>query len=362
MADGSPRIAVAGLGGVATRIHLPAIGALPGVRLVGACDPDQARRDSVGRQFGIPALFGDLESLLRATTPDVVVIGAPPHTHYDLTRQSLDHGAHVFCEKPFVTTGTEADAIIAAADGVRRLVAVNHQYRFMRVYRTARERIAAGEFGPPMLIQAWQQMFHPPSMEANWRAELTESTMREFGTHVLDLLCYLFEATPLSITAHMPHPRPDIAADVIVVCTLTFPGERVASIVLNRVSHAPMRYLEMRVDCRDASLRLSLGGVARLSIGWTPPGRPTARASLVRGGEARLERNGRSEVIARERRPAFASATAARLREFLDRIQRGETNNAEARHSAVLVRVIEAAYRSAREGRTIVLANDARTE
>jgi predicted dehydrogenase len=361
MGDAATRVALIGLGDAAIRIHLPALQTIPSVRLVGACEPDAARRDTAGRRFGIPALYADAEELLRATAPDLVVIATPPATHYALAQLAIAHGAHVFCEKPFVTTMGEADAIIEAADRRQRLVAVNHEYRFMRVYRTAREHIERGEFGPPLLIQAWQQMFHPPSEESNWRAGLVESTMREFGTHALDLICYLFGGRPRSITAHMPRPRPEFAADLVVVCTMTFDEHRVASLVLNRISHAPMRYFEMRVDCRDASLRLSLGGVARLSLSWTaPPGRPTARASLVRGGEARVERAGRSRVLVRERRPAFASATAGHLRAFLARVERGDTDNAEARHARAIVGIIEAAYLSAREQRTIALDGDAR--
>ena len=150
-----------------------------------------------------------------------------------------------------------------------------------------------------------------------------------------------------------------MAADVLVVATLTFDQGRVASLVLNRISRAPMRYFGMRVDCRDASLRLSLGGVAGLSLSWSaPPGRPTVRASLVRGGEARVERDGQSRVIARERLAAFASATADHLRAVLARLDGGDTDNRDARHARALVAVIEAAYRSARERRTIALDDD----
>ena len=235
------RVAVIGLGGVADRIHLPALRALSSVELVGACEPDEQRRVRLGRRFAIPALYADAETLLRATKPDVVVIGTPPDSHHALALRAIESGAHVFCEKPFVRTPAEADDIIAAADRAGRLVAVNNQYRFMPIYRQTRERLVRGEFGPPFLVQGWQQMFHPPSYETNWRAGLVESTLFEFGTHALDLICFFFDALPLSIAAHTPHPRPDIEADVVVVCTLRFEGERVATLVLNRISHAPER-------------------------------------------------------------------------------------------------------------------------
>ena len=115
----------------------------------------------------------------------------------------------------------------------------------------------------------------------------------EFGTHPLDLLCFFFGNLPVSITAHTPRPAPGLEADVIVQATLRFPGERMATLMLNRVSRAPERYLEMRIDCEKASLRISFGGLARASLSWSRSlGRPAGRFSLVRGGEARLESGG----------------------------------------------------------------------
>ena len=350
------RVAVIGLGGVAERIHLPALAAVPAVQIVGACEPDAARRDAIGKKFGISTLYPDADSLLQAARADIVVIGSPPGAHHAQCLLALKHGAHVFCEKPFVEWPEEADEIIAAADAAGRLVSVNNQYRFMPVYRKTQERIASGEFGAPFLISGWQQMFHPPSFEKNWRAHLVKSTLFEFGTHALDLVCFYFDALPESIAAEITYPRADIAADVVVLCMLKFPGQRAASLVLNRVSHAPERYFEMRIDCRDASLRVSLGGVARFGLNWSKPlGRPIARFSFVKGGESRIERGGRSEVLAADKEMAFARATAAKFADFLARVQSGTRDNAEARHARALIRLVEAGYESAASGRTIAL-------
>ena len=352
------RIGLIGLGGVAERIHLPAIRDVASVTVAAACDPNDGRRQEMGRRFGIGPLYADARAMLEAERPDLVVIGSPPDSHRDLCLLALAHGAHVFCEKPFVESVAEADEVLEAAARHDRVVAVNNQYRFMPIYRRTRERLAQGEFGTLFLIQCWEQMFHPPSKETNWRAGLVQSTLFEFGTHALDLICYFFDALPTAVTAHMPRPRPDIAADVVVVLTLRFHGERAATMVLNRISHAPQRYFEMRLDCTEASLRLSLGGVARLAVDWSPArGRPVVRGSFVRGGEARIEKNGGSTTLVREFRPAFASATAQNLKQFVERIERGTRSNEEAVHARDLLRVVFSAYEAAETGRTVWLDN-----
>jgi predicted dehydrogenase len=350
------RVALIGLGHVAQRIHLPALESIPELQLVGASEIDAERRERVGRAASIPSLYQDAGDLLSRERPDIVIVGTPPAQHLEHCLAALDVGAHVFCEKPFVESVADADRVVAEAARVGRLVAVNNQYRYMAMYREARSRLDQGEFGQAFLIQAWEQMYHPPSVETNWRAHLVRSTLFEFGTHALDLLCFLYGAQPTRVTAELPHPHAGIEADVVVALLLRFPGERIATMVLNRISHAPERYLEMRVDCERASLRLSLGGVARASLDWSKAlGRPTGKVSLVKGGEARVEVGGRSRVIAREPRIAFASATAAHLRQFVNGIESGSIDQTPLLHARELLRLVEAGYESARLGATVTL-------
>lgn len=350
------RVAIFGMGGVAERIHFPACAVVPDVQVVGACEINAERR-RLGERFGIRNVYEDPVTLIEKEKPDIVIIGTPPDSHRDLCLLALNHGAHVFCEKPFVNDIEEATQVIEAAERNRLAVSINNQYRYMEMYRVAKERLARGDFGRLFLLQCWQQMMHPPSKEKGWRAQLIRSTLFEFGTHVLDLICFFFEGYPVSVNAHTPHPRADIEADVVVQATLRFPNEALATMTLNRISHAPERYLEMRLDCEHASLRLSLGGVASASLDWSKTlGRPIVRFSLVKGGEARVESGGRSRVIARERNRAYMSATATNLQRFLVEIESGTASVRDACHARELIRIVSAGYQSAETGETVWLS------
>lgn len=322
------------------------------LELVAGCDPSPDRRAAMAAQFHIPAVYADPAEMIAAVHPDLVIVVTPPDTHHDLTLLALKGGAHVLCEKPFMRSVEEADAVIAAADANKRLLRVNNQYRYMATYRDSAASVLSGEYGRAYFIQVWQQMFHPPTDESTaWRAALKQSTLYEFGSHALDLISLFFDSLPIAVSAVIPHHAP-YDSDVLVQLTLHFPDERIATLAFNRVSRAPERYLEMRVDCADASLRLSIGGVARaaLDIGrYEGRNFPRARLSFVRGGEARAEIKGRSRVIARERQSAFASATAAHLREMISAIEVGDLSLDRARHARQILRVIFAAYQAARE-------------
>ncbi len=343
-ADPSMRAAIFGLGGVAERIHLPACKEVAEIEVIAACDPSaEARRKGLA-----PRIYETAGELLSNESPDLVIVGAPPAAHFDLCKAAIEADANVLCEEPFTETLKQADQLIDLAESRGKLLAVNTQYRFMEIYRRTRERIAAGDFGQPCAIQAWQQMNHPPAAETvDWRRQLTRSTLYEFGGHAVDLLCLMFDALPETISASIPR----IAghhSDVLVQATLRFPGDRLATLWLNRATHAPRRYLEMRVDCSEASLRLSLGGLARASLEWT--GRPNLRASYVRGGQAREERASSSRVYARQSKPAFMSATAAHLREIVRLIDAGSADLTGARRARHVLATTLAGYASAADG------------
>jgi predicted dehydrogenase len=352
----SIRVGVAGLGGVAHRIHLPACHAVEEIEVAGGCDPSESAR-SAGAEIGVKRTFATFDEMLAGVSPDVVIVGTPPGSHFEICRKAMEAGAHVFCEKPFMPDVEQADCIIEIARRKNLLLRVNNQYRFMSFYRDTKERLDRGEFGRLFYIQAWQNMFHPPAHETNWRNQLKQYVLYEFGTHALDLASFFFDALPTSLNAHIPHARPEFDADVLVHATLRFPEERLAVFSFNRITHAPEKYLEMRLDCELASLRISLGGVARVSVEWSRRAkRPIVKAGLLKGGQARAEKDGGSHAYSSSKRGEFASATAAHLRYFLSEMKKPQRSLDGAQHAREILNLVFAGYESARTGETVHLA------
>ncbi len=350
------RVGIVGLGGVADRIHLPACRAVPELEVAGGCDPNPEARRKLAQKFGIARTFETFDEMLEQVRPEMVIVGTPPNSHFEICRKSIEAGAHVFCEKPFMRDVEECDRIIELARRRSVLLRVNNQYRFMTFYRQTRERLLRGEFGRVFYIQCWQQMFHPPAKETNWRNQLKQYVLYEFGTHALDLASFFFDSLPVAVAAQIPHCRPEFDADVLVHMALRFPGERLAVFSFNRVSQAPEKYLEMRLDCEKASLRLSLGGMARMSVEWSRnAGRPIARFGLLKGGQARAEIDGRSKTYCSSRKGEFASATAEHLKYFIAETRTPAPSLEGAEHAREILRLVFAGYESARTGETVWL-------
>lgn len=100
-------------------------------------------------------VYSSLGELIAAAGPvDVVVLATPIHTHAPLAREALAAGAHVYVEKPPVTSLAEYDDLAAAADGHGRSVQVGFQASGSHAVTAAAERMAAGELGEILAISA----------------------------------------------------------------------------------------------------------------------------------------------------------------------------------------------------------------
>lgn len=60
-------------------------------------------------------IYTDYEAFLKSPEFDTVYIGIANHMHYAYTRQALEAGKHVICEKPFTVTAAEAQELAALA-------------------------------------------------------------------------------------------------------------------------------------------------------------------------------------------------------------------------------------------------------
>lgn len=351
------RIAIAGLGSAAEQLHIPASRLLANVTLVGAADPSSKRRAWANAQ-GLGPVFETVDELLETVRPDILIVGTPPETHRDVSLRAISAGAHVFLEKPITPTVAEADEIIAAARAAGRFVAVDNQYRHLDFFRETRSALDRGDFGRPYLLQMWQQMSPPTDNYPQWKSSLNRLVIYEFGTHALDVISYLLggpngptksdaDAHPLAISTKLPRTKDTTPADLVSVSRLDFADQTTATMTLNWKSKAPMRYLEVRLDCEEASLRLSLGGVARFRAGWSSEKRrPDIQFSFARGGEARVERNGESSILAQDRQAGWITSTANHLRQFTAATQTGREPEGSATQARELLRTALAAYDS----------------
>ena len=101
---------------------------MPGVKLIGIADAQNARAQTLANDFGVTAFMN-----WRAMLPhvDIVTIAAPARFHGEIGVGCLNQGKHVFIEKPLAANLREADALIRVAEQRNLVLHTGHQERFV---------------------------------------------------------------------------------------------------------------------------------------------------------------------------------------------------------------------------------------
>ncbi len=350
------RVAIIGLGAVTRNIHLGAYRSLGvKVKVVAGCDIDDKARALVGKKWHIPELYADPREMIEKTKPDIVSICTPPFMHHELILMALGYGCHVFCEKPLAENLADIDDIIRASEEARRLVVVNSQFPYMNIHSGAKGLIGSPEFGRLVFLHAWQTFRPTEATEAGWRKDMKRRLCFEFGVHVFELIRYFFDDNPPRVFAHMPSSGAGGGqSEVVNVVYLEFSDGRGASIVLDRLSKGPERYLDMRLDGESAAIHTSIGGEVRFEAGIHTSNRtPFIGFSFVKGGQAVLQDGNSEKVIAKDRLNPMSTATAVHFNNFIDAIGNGSTPPGTAKDNRKTMELVFAAYDSAEKGRPV---------
>jgi len=230
---GPLRIAVVGVGSAATRAHLPALRAAEAageVRVVGACDPDPARRDRMAAAHPGALGFADNDEMLEVTTPDLLVIATPPSAHLGEMAAALERGVHVLCEKPLGLSAADVGALRAlAARHPELALATVHQYRYAHPWQwIARAAGGAVRNGEPFSMEVIvERPGTDPLSAGGWRAD-PEREGGILGDHAVHYLALL----------HMLDPQCQVVA-----CHREGPGGREVAAVDVRVGSAGVAHI-----------------------------------------------------------------------------------------------------------------------
>jgi glucose-fructose oxidoreductase len=98
----------------------------PGAEIAGICDADPARMQGAIAAFGIPPerVFTSVEACM-ATAPDLVILCPATADHARYVEMVAPHGRDILVEKPFAASLADADRMIAACRASGSRLAIN---------------------------------------------------------------------------------------------------------------------------------------------------------------------------------------------------------------------------------------------
>jgi predicted dehydrogenase len=328
------RLALVGAGAIAQLAHLPVLSKIKGARLVAICDNDGVKAGALAQRLSVPDVYTDLEELLESDSVDAVIIATPNHLHEPHVLRALRSHVHVLCERPLSLTSQGVKRILDAAEKAGCMVVVGNNHRFRADVQQLNRFLQGGELGRIIGMRAGQ--YHFKTGQQGWRNRKPEAgggAFMEHGYPLLDLALWLTDfPEPVRVSAQMDAPRPGAVEDTMLVHLQCAGGISYSfDISWAYVGQEERWWFEV----------LSTRGSARL-----------APLRVVKDLNGRPTNVSPSGAAARE--SAFLQSYRAELAHFVAML-RGEAPYEQAADQLKVMRVVEAIYASAEQGKEITL-------
>jgi predicted dehydrogenase len=296
------------------------------------CDLDPERLGKYRRRYPDARATTRIERVLADPEVDAVIIATPVHTHYDLAARALAAGKHVLVEKPLAPSSEMADELAHMAAAQQRILMCGHTFLYSPPVRAIKRMISEDKLGDIYFISSSRVNLglHQRDVSVIW----------DLGPHDFSILLYWLSEMPTSVRAIGRDSIVKGIADVAFV-TMMFASGIVANIELSWLAPSKLR-------------RTVLVGSKRMAIyddGAPEPVRLFDRGVIYRDpetfGEYHLSyRSG--DVIS----PKIDSyePLGLELGDFVDAIRSGERMEYHTAIARSVVRLVEAADRSLRDG------------
>jgi predicted dehydrogenase len=327
------RLGLVGAGAIAQLAHLPVLSRIRGARLVAICDNDGPKAGALAQRLGVPDIFTDIDELLESEEIDGVIIATPNHLHEPHVLRAVKQKVHVLCERPLSLTIGGVTRILAAAAAADVKVVVGNNHRFRSDVQQLSRFLQGGELGRVIGMRAGQYQFRAGMQ--GWRqrkAEAGGGAFFEYGYALLDLALWLADfPDPVRVSAHMDRTASSSVEDMMLV----------------------------HLECAGISFSfdVSWAYVGQEERWWfeVVSSRGSARLSPLRVVK---ELNGRATNVsptgAAARESVFLQSYRAELAHFVA-VLNGDASYDPPEDQIKVMRVMEAIYKSAEEGREITL-------
>jgi predicted dehydrogenase len=200
-------------------------------RVAGICDINASSTRRARQAFPEIPVTNDPADLMTSPDVDAIAVITPVWTHYDLAKQALENGKHVFVEKPFTSTSQQAQELIELAERKGLKMMVDHTFLFTGAVRKIRQLIDNGTLG---------KLYYYDSTRVNLGLFQHDiNVIWDLAPHDLSIMDYLIASQPEAISAtgqkHL-NGNEDIA-----FITVYFPDQVIAHINVNWLSPVKVR-------------------------------------------------------------------------------------------------------------------------
>jgi predicted dehydrogenase len=332
-------IAFIGCGGIVNYGHIPAYQA-SGFNMIGGYDINYESAEKIALAHGLHKVYGSLDELLLDPAVQIVDIAVVPWEQCDIVEKAVVAGKHMLCQKPFSNKYTEAVKMASLAQQAGLKIAVHQQFRWSSIIQAARALILEGWLGDILDVQV-QVSIHTPWDMWPWLASQPRLEVLFHSIHYLDSLRFLFGDPTLVTSRHTQHPDHLAKGETKTITIWEYANGLQILIAVCHFDWSPDLYSLFRVLGTDGLIEGTIG---------TNYDYPDGRSDTLKfTSKTQPERNFSTTLPGKWIPDAFYGPMAS----LMEAIQTGGEPLTSAGDNLGTLRVVEAAYRSASEARSV---------
>jgi scyllo-inositol 2-dehydrogenase (NADP+) len=217
-------VAVIGFGLAGRVFHAPFVSAVPGLKLEAIV---QRKGDEAAKAYPEARVLRSFEEALKDAAVQLVVVGTPNETHFELAKQALEAGKHVVIDKPFAATSAQAKELWQLAWEKGVILAPFHNRRWDGDFLTVQELLEKDAVGRLVTFESHFDRFRPLPREGTWKEASgpANGLLFDLAPHLVDQALALF-GVPTGITASVRKDRDITDIEDAFDITLEYPRLR----------------------------------------------------------------------------------------------------------------------------------------
>lgn len=194
------KVGIIGVGGISSA-HISGYLANPNVEITAFCDINAQRLKEKGEKYGVTHLYTDVDEMVKAEQLDAVSVCTWNCAHAKCSIAALNAGINVLCEKPMAMNAREAEEMMAAAKKSGKLLMVGFVRRYGNDMDILQDFIRSGFFGEFYYAKA--VYIRRNGNPGGWFGDKSRSgggPLIDLGVHVIDFVRYaLGNPKPVSV-------------------------------------------------------------------------------------------------------------------------------------------------------------------
>lgn len=166
---------------------------IEGSRVQLICDGNQNALNRAKKAHPYINTTDTWQDVVSSPDIDIVAVITPVSTHFELAKNALLNGKHIFVEKPFTATVAQAEELIELADKKKLKIMVDHTFIFTGAVRKMNQLINESVLG---------DLYYYDSTRVNLGLfQKDVNVIWDLAPHDFSIMDYLIKERPVAISA-----------------------------------------------------------------------------------------------------------------------------------------------------------------